>query len=129
MTAKIKKAIVTAGLALVVTLGLAAPALAVIFTRITLGAWWEDVTVKSGTKYSGSGSALISLSSNSPNGGNFWVTKDDSQISKSVDVHAGNSKGSSYYDSNDSGTVVLHAHQIGFGSGTDYITGSVNFNN
>lgn len=129
MKMKLKRTIVAIGLALVATLGFAAPAFAASFNRVTLGPWWEDVTVRSGTKYSGSGSALITLSSSSPNGGNFWVTKNGSQISYSVDVHAGNSKGSSYYNSSESGTVVLHAHQIGFGAGTDYITGSVNFNN
>lgn len=128
MTMRFKKAIVAPGLAFSMALGLAVPALAASFDNITLGPWWEDVTVRSGTKNTGSGSALITLSAKSPNGGNFWITKDGSQCSYSVDVHAGNSKGSSYYNSSASGTVVLHAHQIGFGAGTDYITGSVNFN-
>lgn len=124
-----KKKMATLGLLAALTFGFAAPAFAASFTNVTLGPWWEDVSIVSGTKYSGSGTALISVSSSSKNGGNFWITKDGNQCSYSVDVHVNQSKGSSYHNSGTSGTVVLHGHQYGYGSGTDYVTGSVNFNN
>lgn len=126
---KTKKNMAALGLLAALTFGFATPALAASFTDVTLGPWWEDVSIVSGTKYSGSGAALITVSSRSSNGGNFWITKDGNQCSYSVDVHVNQSKGSSYYDSGMSGTVVLHGHQYGYGSGTDYVTGSVIFNN
>lgn len=126
---KTKKKVATLALLAALTFGFAAPVFAASFTNITLGPWWEDVSIVSGTKYSGSGTALISVSSSSKNGGNFWITKDGNQCSYSVDVHVNQSKGSSYHNSGTSGTVVLHGHQYGYGSGTDYVTGSVNFNN
>lgn len=115
--------------AIALALSFATPALALSFTDVTLGPWWEDVTVRSGTKNYGSGSALISVSSSSQNGANFWVTKNGTKCSYSVDVHVGQNKGSSYYNSSTSGTVVLHAHQYGYGPSTDTISGDVYFNN
>lgn len=126
---KIKKIVTTTGLAAAMAFGFAVPAFAASFRGITLGPWWEDTTIVSGTKYSGYGSALISVSSASNNGANFWITKNGQQCSYSVDVLVGQSKGSSYYDSGINGTVVLHAHQYGYGPGTDTVTGSVSFNN
>lgn len=97
--------------------------------NVTLGPFFEDVTVTSGTKSYGSGAALICVYSTSPNGGHFWITKDGSQCSTSVTVGVGQTKGSSYNSSSSSGTVVLHAHQIYWGGGTDTCKGYVNFNN
>lgn len=124
-----KKGLLAVGLALVATLGFAAPALADGGSfNACLPAWQVATTVRNGY-HNGGSTASVQVYSSSQYGGNFWVTlPGQGQCSTSVTVNPGGTGYSSYY-STFSGNVSLMGHQVGWGpNACDLVSGYVNFN-
>ncbi|MCI6845238.1 MAG: hypothetical protein MR874_10875 [Coriobacteriaceae bacterium] len=129
MTAKIKKAIVTAGLALVTAAGFVAPALAGGGSfNACLPAWQMPATVRNGY-HNGGSSAVIQVYKRSHYGGNFWIElPGQGQCADSVTVNPGKISYPEYYSAF-SGSVTLMGHQVGWGpNACDRVSGYVNFN-